>query len=96
MSRTLEIVAAWSLVLGVVLVARMSWRASRGDDQLPRWLSRLSAFAGCFAAAFAAHYATVGFAKLDGAAFRRMMLFHALVNALGFVGVGLLARRLAK
>jgi len=94
MSRTLEIIAAWSLVLGVVLVARMSWRASRCEEDLPRRLSRLSAFAGCFAAAFAAHYATIGFARLDGTTFRRMMLCHALVNALGFVGAGLLARRL--
>jgi hypothetical protein len=30
-----------------------------------------------------------GFAALDGAGFRRMVLFHGLVNSVGFVGLGI-------
>jgi hypothetical protein len=90
-SRSLEVAAAWTLVGGIVLVARLAFRASSAEAAA-RTLTRVSASAGVFAAAFAAHFATVGFASLDGAALRRMMLFHAGVNALGFVLLGLVAR----
>lgn len=90
-SRTLEVAAAWTLVGGILLVARLAFRTSATETEA-RALTRLSASSGVFAAAFAAHFATVGFASLDGAALRRMMLFHAGVNALGFVLLGLVAR----
>jgi hypothetical protein len=90
-SRKLEVGAAWTLVVGILLVARLAFRASAAESEA-RALTRVSASAGVFAAAFAAHFATVGFASLDGAALRRMMLFHAGVNAIGFVLLGLVAR----
>lgn len=90
-SHTLEVAAAWALVLGVILTAVNLVRASRASRGVPRALLVVSAIAGVIAAGFAAHFATGGFARLDAVALRRMLFFHALVNAIGFVGAGLTA-----
>ncbi len=90
-SRSLEVFAAWALVLGVILTAVSLVRASRTTRGVPRVLLIVSAIAGVIAAGFAAHFATGGFARLDAVKLRQMLFFHALVNALGFVGAGLAA-----
>jgi hypothetical protein len=41
------------------------------------------------AAFFAAQFAESGFATLDGQKLRRMLYLHGVVNAFGFVAVGL-------
>lgn len=94
-SRSLEVVAAWALVLGVALTAASLVRVARAERGVVRALFAVSALSGVVAAGFAAHFATGGFAHLDAVALRRMLFFHALVNALGFVGAGLTACLLA-
>ncbi|MBL8610038.1 MAG: YndJ family transporter [Myxococcales bacterium] len=95
LSHALEVFAAWALVLGVALTAASLVRVARVASGVVRALFAISALSGLVAAGFAAHFATGGFAHLDAVALRRMLFFHALVNALGFVGAGLTACLLA-
>lgn len=84
--------SAWVLVAAVVLAARALVRVGWAERGAPRRLSWVSAASGVVAAAFAAHYATSGFAELGEPALRRMLVWHATLNALGFLGAGLLGR----
>ncbi|MCU0686444.1 MAG: YndJ family protein [Polyangiaceae bacterium] len=91
-SRAIERGSAWVLVGAVVLAARSLVRVGRAEHGASRRLSWVSAASGVVAAAFAAHYAMAGFAELGEPALRRMLVWHATSNALGFLGAGLLGR----
>ncbi|HEU4413004.1 MAG TPA: YndJ family transporter [Polyangiaceae bacterium] len=91
-SRAVERAFASVLVAAVALAARSLVRVGRAEGGAPRLLCWASAASGVFAAAFAAHFAASGFAELGEPALRRMLVWHATPNALGFIGAGLLGR----
>ena len=65
------------------------------ESTAPRVLLGVSAIAGLVPAALAVHFSMTGFERLSDEAFRRMVLFHGLVNAVGFIGAGLVGFRLS-
>lgn len=73
--------------LGALLLGRLR-------DPLPRLshlLSALSGLAALCGAALALSFLGLGFANLGTATLQRMVLWHGLTNALGFVGLGFLS-----
>lgn len=94
-SRTLERIAAWVLLGGLVLLLINLGRGlhARGVRRNPT----AAAFAGLAilssltAGGLAAHYAMRGFAALDERSLARMLQVHAVCNAMGFILCGLLA-----
>ncbi len=91
LDHTVEVIAAWVLAACVVVVAITTLGEARhAESPLARALLLMSGLAGLMPAALAAHFAWTGFARLSDAAFERMVLWHGLVNAVGFVGCGLL------
>jgi hypothetical protein len=93
----LERVAAWvvacSLVsLGLVLL----FRASRSGRMLARFALALAGLSTLCSGALAAWFSATGFAMLGYEALKTMIALHGLVNALGFVGLGLLGLRLLR
>lgn len=93
-SRVVEAVAAWTLVCGVLFTAEGLARAAIASRGAVRALFVVSAISGIVAGSFAAQFASAGFARLDPILLRKMIAFHGAVNAIGFVGAGLLAVRL--
>ena len=90
LNHTVEVLAAWTLAGCVVLVAiAILGEARRAESRVARALLGVSGFSGLAPAALAAHFAWSGFAALSDAAFERMVIWHGLVNAIGFVGCGL-------
>lgn len=90
--RPLEHVAAWDVALataatGLVLVRR----ATRPSAGWARGMSALAGLATLVSATLALQFAAHGFARLGGDALARMVRYHGLVNALGFVGCALVA-----
>ncbi len=90
--RPLEHVAAWDVALataatGLLLVRR----ATRPGPPTARGLFVLSGLATLVSATLALEFAAHGFARLGGASLERMVRYHGLVNALGFVGCALVA-----
>ncbi len=96
-SHAVERVSAWALVASVLLVDVCLVRLALRSRGLARVLLVLSPFASVVAALFAAHFAESGFATLDDAKLRRMLYLHGIVNAFGFVTLGIVgvARRRA-
>jgi hypothetical protein len=94
-SHAIERVAAWALVASVLLVDVCLVRLALRSRGLARGLLLAAPLASVVAALFAAHFAESGFATLDDAKLRRMLYLHGIVNAFGFVGLGLfgIARR---
>jgi hypothetical protein len=96
-SHVIEVIAAWSLAACILVVAWLVGRAAReARATAPRVLLGISGLAGLVPAALAVHFSMTGFERLSDEAFRRMVLFHGLVNAAGFVGAGLLGLRLSR
>ena len=90
----LERIAAWvvagSLVsLGLLLV----WRAAHPGRTLARVALGLAGLSTLCSGALAAWFSATGFAMLGYEALKTMISLHGLVNALGFVGLGLLGLR---
>lgn len=83
LERVMAVVLALAMaVLGVLLVSSRS----------P--LLVVAGFAGIWGMYRAASFALIGFGGLDASWLRRMLLEHGVVNAVGFVGCGLLGFRL--
>ncbi|CAN5364542.1 hypothetical protein BH09MYX1_BH09MYX1_10110 [soil metagenome] len=89
-SHAVERLSAWTLLASVLLVdvnlVRLGLR-SRGGARV---LLLVAPLASVVAAGFAAHFAESGFATLDDYKLRRMLYLHGIVNAFGFVTLGLL------
>jgi len=96
-SHTIEVVAAWELAASILVVAWLAGRAARRETRTPtRVLLALSSLSGILPAALAIHFSMTGFERLSDEAFHRMVLFHGLINAVGFVGAGLAGLHLAR
>ena len=95
LSHKVEVAAAWTLAACVLVVAYLLMGVAR--QARSRWAAAcltISALSALLPAALAVHFAITGFARLDDAAFERMVYFHGLINALGFVTTGLIGVRL--
>jgi hypothetical protein len=90
LSRAVELIAAWTLVACILVTAVVLLRAARrARDPRARVLLGISSLAGVTPALLAVHFAWGGFAELREESFHRMVLWHGLFNAVGFVGAGL-------
>lgn len=91
-SRRLEVLAAWCLAGCIFLLGLLMLQLGRtARSRLAALLFVLAGASSAVGAGFAAHFALTGFSALDGPSFQRMVLFHGLVNAVGFVGAGMAA-----
>jgi hypothetical protein len=88
-SHAVERVSAWALLASVMLVDYNLVRLGLRSRGAARVLLFASPLASVVAALFAAHFAQSGFATLDDQKLRRMLYLHGVVNAFGFVAVGL-------
>lgn len=88
-SHAVERVSAWALVASVLLVDVNLVRLALRSRGAARVLLLASPLASVVAALFAAHFAESGFHTLDDAKLRRMLYLHGMVNAFGFVTLGL-------
>jgi len=94
-SRALERIAALALSAGVSVVGLLLLSLARAPGRLlGRGLLVIAGLSAVFGMHHAARYALIGFAQLDDASLRRMLLQHGLVNLVGFVLCGVLAFRL--
>jgi hypothetical protein len=98
LSHWFEIVAAWVVALSTLMLggALVTLAARPGvAPGVARALLALAGSATLVSGALALHFSITGFASLGGGALTRMVRYHGLVNALGFVGCSVLAFRLA-
>ncbi|HTJ81514.1 MAG TPA: YndJ family transporter, partial [Polyangiaceae bacterium] len=85
------------LAASILIVAWLAGRAARRASRpIARALLAVSALSGFLPAALAIHFSMTGFERLSDDAFHRMVLFHGLVNAVGFIGAGLAGMRLSR
>lgn len=88
-SHAVERISAWALVASVLLVDVNLVRLGLRSRGAARVLLFASPLASVVAALFAAHFAESGFHTLDDQKLRRMLYLHGMVNAFGFVTLGL-------
>jgi len=90
--RPLEHVAAWDVALSTALTGLvLARRATRPGPAGARGLFLLAGAATLLSATLAVQFAAHGFARLGGETLARMVRYHGLVNAFGFVGCALVA-----
>lgn len=95
-SRTLEHLAGWEVAACTAIMgALLLRRATLPARPLARGLFALSGAATALSSALAFDFARSGFARLGAHTLERMVRYHGLVNALGFVGCALVAFTLA-